>query len=267
MANKGPRLTEGRTAEIFAWEEGTVLKLYRVGYPAREAEREAAQARIAHAAGLRTPAVVELVTVEGRYGIIYERVVGPTMMQEIMVNPGQLIPMAALLAELQATMHTQHVSGLPRQRQRLQQQIGRAEGLTPELKREVLTFLDGLPDDHVLCHGDFHPENILMTAEGPVIIDWVDTSQGYPLADVARTSLLLRLGTLPAHLSEAERQEITKGRQLLHETYLERYLQLREVSLEALKQWEIPVAAARLSEGITRENEALLAIVRSGLGI
>ena len=54
---------------------------------------------------------------------------------------------------------------------------------------------------------------------------------------------------------------------MLHETYLERYLQLREVSLEALKQWEIPVAAARLSEGITTENEALLAIVRSGLGL
>jgi hypothetical protein len=95
----------------------------------------------------------------------------------------------------------------------------------------------------------------------------VDTSQGYPLADVARTSLLLRLGQLPDHLSEAERQEITQGRQLLHETYLERYLQLRAVPLEALAQWEIPVAAARLSEGITRENEALLAIVRRGLGL
>ena len=106
-----------------------------------------------------------------------------------------------------------------------------------------------------------------MTTEGPVIIDWVDASQGNPLADVARTSLLLRLGELPAHLSEAVRQEITRGRQLLHETYMERYLQLREVSLQALKQWEVPVAAARLSEGITGENEALLAIVRSGLGL
>jgi uncharacterized protein (TIGR02172 family) len=252
---------------VFAWGEVYILKLYRAGYPAREAEREAAQARVAHAAGLKTPAVIELVTVEDRYGIVYERVDGPTMMQTLMRNPAQFQPMAALLAELQATMHTQQVSGLARQRQRLQQQIQRAELLTSELKTGVLAFLEGLPDDQVLCHGDFHPENILMTAEGPVIIDWVDASQGNPLADVARTSLLFRLGELPPHLSEAARQEITKGRQLLHETYLERYLQLRQVSLEALKQWEVPVAAARLSEGISSENEALLAIVRSGLGL
>lgn len=44
---------------------------------------------------------------------------------------------------------------------------------------------------------DFHPDNVLLAARGPVIIDWPDATRGQPLADVARTSLLLRLGGLP----------------------------------------------------------------------
>lgn len=156
-SSKGPRLTEGRTAEIFAWAEGYILKLYREEYPAGEAEGEAKLARIAHAAGLRTPAVIDLVTVEGRQGIIYEKVSGPTMFEEIMREPAQFMSMAALLAELQAAMHTQHVPALPRQRQRLQRHIGRTS-LAPETKTAVLAFLERLPDDDVLCHGDFQCE-------------------------------------------------------------------------------------------------------------
>jgi aminoglycoside phosphotransferase (APT) family kinase protein len=160
-------------------------------------------------------------------------------------------------------MHAQHVSDLPRQRQRLQGQIGRTT-LAPETKAAVLAFLDRLPDDQVLCHGDFHPENILMTADGPVIIDWVDATQGHPLADVARTSLLLRLGGIPAHVNENERQQLTQMRQLFCEAYLERYLQLRPASAEAISRWEAPVAAGRLAEGFD-QDERLLAVVRKAL--
>src|SRR4029079_11278049 len=34
------------------------------------------------------------------------------------------------------------------------------------------TIMD-LPEDGVLCHGDLHADNILMTPNGPVAIDWV----------------------------------------------------------------------------------------------
>ncbi len=41
-----------------------------------------------------------------------------------------------------------------------------------------------------LLHGDFHPNNILYTASGPVVIDWSFASSGDPLLDVARTLAL-----------------------------------------------------------------------------
>lgn len=183
-----------------------------------------------------------------------------------MANPQKLVSYAHLLAELQVDMHTRTASKLPLQRSRLQQQIQEASGLTEAIKVHILTKLDQLQDDNVICHGDLHPENILLTAEEPVIIDWVDGTQGNPLADVARTTILLRFSELPPHISEPHRQKITQMRHLFSQSYLERYTQIRPVSHEAVARWKVPTAAARLTEGISNHEKAMLMdIIRAAL--
>ena len=37
------------------------------------------------------------------------------------------------------------------------------------LRQALIAVLDELPEGSQLCHGDFHPGNILMTARGPVL--------------------------------------------------------------------------------------------------
>ena len=113
------------------------------------------------------------------------------MVDAIIANPQKLIPYAHLLAELQADIHTHTTFKLPLQRLRLQRQIQSVSGLAKETKAAILTGLDRLQDDNAICHGDFHPENVLLTDREPVIIDWVDATQGSPAVDVARTALML----------------------------------------------------------------------------
>ena len=36
----------------------------------------------------------------------------------------------------------------------------------------ALEALDGLPDGNALCHGKFNLENVLISAHGPIAIDW-----------------------------------------------------------------------------------------------
>ena len=55
---KGARIAEGRTAEVFAWSEHQILKLFRHGFHSDRAESEAARASAIHAAGLASPAVI-----------------------------------------------------------------------------------------------------------------------------------------------------------------------------------------------------------------
>ena len=231
---KYPRIAEGVTAEVFAWDENKILKLYHESASPGEAEQEAARATIAYDAGLNTPTVINTITIENRQGIIFERVHGVTMVDAIIANPQKLISYAHLLAELQVDMYTRTASKLPSQRHRLQRQIQSVSGLALETKAAILTDLDRFPDDNAICHGDFHPENILITAEEPVIIDWVDATQGSPLADVARTALLLQTGELPSSMDEPRRQKISEMRHLFCEAYLEHYRHIQSVSREAI---------------------------------
>jgi hypothetical protein len=91
----------------------------------------------------------------------------------------------------------------------------------------------------------------------------MDASRGHPLADVARTSLLLSLGSPPP--GTRGRWLIELARSSFHRAYLSRYMQLRSVSREQIDAWQAPIAAARLIEGIAQEEGRLVAIVEVAL--
>lgn len=66
-----------------------------------------------YATGLPVPAVEGVIEVNGRHGIIFERVDGPTLLSRMTAQPWTLIQSARLLAELQARMHTHHWTTWP----------------------------------------------------------------------------------------------------------------------------------------------------------
>ena len=155
------------------------------------------------------------------------------------------------------------VSGLPLQRQRLDSKIRQAKGLSPDLKSVALEALAAMPQETRLCHGDFHLDNVLMTARGPVVIDWIDAALGRPLADVARSSVIL-MGIL-APGSGANWLERILVR-FHHRIYLRHYFRLRPGGEEEYRAWRPIVAAARMSEGITQLQDWLGSQVQEGLG-
>jgi aminoglycoside phosphotransferase (APT) family kinase protein len=271
----GQPLATGRTAEIYPWGEGQVLKLFHAGAPASWVDYEAGVARTVQAIGLPVPAVGGIVTVASRIGILYSRIVavrygilygrvdGISMGQDLRDNPRRFFRHARLLAELHAAMHTKPAPGLPPQRQRLQRMIKNAVPLPDRLKRSALAALDKLPEGDRLCHGDFHPDNILLAASGPVIIDWTDATCGNPLADVARTLLLLQVVVLPP--ATPHRRLLLVGLHVYRWYYLRCYLQYHPADRRELSAWLPVLAAARLDEDIPEEQEQLLAIARAGL--
>jgi aminoglycoside phosphotransferase (APT) family kinase protein len=141
--------------------------------------------------------------------------------------------------------------------------IAHARGLTDGMKAAAAAALEGLPDGETLCHGDFHPGNVIMTSE-PVIIDWLDATRGHPLGDVARTSLLVKHAEVPgpSHLGAA----ILSLRAAFHAGYIRRYAETRPIDAGALEAWTLPVAAARLAEPVSAaEQEILVSLVERAL--
>jgi aminoglycoside phosphotransferase (APT) family kinase protein len=247
---------------VYAWEAGWVLKLFFSWVSAGDAEREAFISRTVHATGYPAPAVGEVVVVDGRHGIIFERIEGPSILRLALARPWLFFSGIRQLADLHVAMHARTTPDLPPQRERLASKIQRAHGLSPELIDGSLAALQKLPQDNRLCHGDFHPDNILVTSRGPVVIDWLDATRGHPLGDVARTCILLSVGQPP---NRAIGLILDTLRSALRSAYLRRYYRLSGFNPDDLAPWIPVTAAARLEENILGEGEALVRMVERGL--
>ena len=98
---KGPLLGQGRTAEVYAWGDFQVLKLFFTTWPVDCIHQEARVARLVHEAGLASPATGDLIEVEGRLGIVFERVDGPSMLEDVARHPWRIVSAAHQFADLQ----------------------------------------------------------------------------------------------------------------------------------------------------------------------
>ena len=251
---------KGRLAEVFAWGDTQVLKLFVAGRDAAAIEAEARVSQIVHEAGVVTPGTHGIVEIEGRRGIVYDRAPGVSMLALLSAKPWKLFELGRTLAELHVSVHQCSVDDLPSQREQLERLIARAE--LPTAQRELaLARLRELPEGTAICHGDFHPDNVLINGDAATVIDWTTACVGNPTADFALTSLILHLGAPPASSSLWTRITVRVGRALFYHSYASRYRRLRSLSLQDVQPWALPIAVARLGYEITAERDQLLTFI------
>jgi uncharacterized protein (TIGR02172 family) len=260
MPELGTLIAQGRTAEIYTWEDGWVMKLFHPWVSSETVTYEANLSRIAYVAGLPVPEVGEIIKINDRFGLALEFVKGISMLKAIKQQPWKSRSYAQMLAVLHVELHNRTVMEMPSQRERLIEKIKHAKPLPEELLPPLLDKLTHLPDGNQLCHGDFHPDNIILTKKGPVIIDWIDATAGSPAADVARSVILMGGGALPPGSTFSWLLQAIRG--FFQRAYLQHYSQLQPDIEAEVKSWIPIVAASRLSEGITEEETWLLELAR-----
>jgi Ser/Thr protein kinase RdoA (MazF antagonist) len=149
------------------------------------------------------------------------------------------------MARLQIAIHGHPGTHLGSLKTRLAANIARMPD--EALRRRLLHGLAALPEGDRLCHGDFHPWNILGPPGREVVVDWLDACAGDPAADVCRSYVLIR--PVAPDLAMA---------------YVETYAAAAGESRDRILAWLPFVAAARLAEDVPDETEALLAMAGSG---
>ena len=241
-------IARGRTADVYRWDDKHILKLFHNWFELEDIEYELRIAHAVHASGVKTPAVKELVRVNGRKGLIYERADGESMTAVFQRKPWMVIAYSRILARLHADMHACVFNAdVPDQHRKLEHKIQLADALPTPLKTALLNSLHFLPDSDRVCHGDFHPANVMLSEHEATVIDWIDAARGNPLADVARTTIIF-LGS--ANTTQIPNPIIKLFTKLSHAVYLREYFRLNPEGRDEYHHWLPIVAAGRLTEGM-----------------
>ncbi len=258
-------LAAGRTAEIYPYGEERVLKLFFPAIPESWIDREVSIGRYIHEAQLPVPQVFGRLEVNDREGVVYERIDGPSLLNQLARMPWKAVPYARLLANLHAQVHMISAPlGLETQREWARGGIPNTDKLSEELKASILHLLASMPDGNQLCHGDFHPGNIIISHRGPVIIDWMTASRGTMCGDVARTSIILEAAQAPE--GTPMRWLLEWVRKSFLATYLKTYFQLQPVERSSFIAWRTIMAANfYVDVSLPEEGANLLAIVENGI--
>jgi aminoglycoside phosphotransferase (APT) family kinase protein len=235
---------KGFCADVYAWGTGRVLKLFHGAAGPERAGREFAATRAVHSAGLPAPAAYEVIEVEGRPGIVFERIGGVSLFEHTQARPWKVFAVIRQAAELHATIHRITAPpGLPSLRDRIAVRIEESDAPAAE-KQAARNRLATLPDGTALCHGDFHPGNVLLSPRGPVVIDWSAASRGHPLGDVACTSRLMRTAPLPPWAAWYAHLMLRCLRSAMHRSYLKWYFRQHAGSRREIEDWQVPLAVA-----------------------
>ena len=252
----------GLTATVFL-QGGTATKVYSRAIPKNEVFQEAYMLAYVESAGIRTSQVRRVNLEEGFWVVEMSRVQGEPMLRGLF---GQLFSCdfagaaadVERMAEVHASINRADGRAMLPYKRYAASVISGNPALTGAQKTQLLALLDSLPDGTALCHGDFHPNNILVSEDGQwTAIDWPEVTSGSPCADASRTYVnMARFLDLSGFLLRAPDASDTyrdiaaklaaaKDKPNLMEVYLNKYCQLMGVTREEVLQW-VPIQAGML---------------------
>lgn len=167
----GQLLGSGRTADVYALDGSWVLRRNR---DRSDTTEELAVMSYVGAFGFPVPRIGPPADGARPTDLVLQRLTGPTMAEALLAGTLGAAEAGALLARLLRELHA----------------------IPPRVSAN--------PEDCVL-HLDLHPENVMLTDRGAVVIDWSTAAEGPPGLDRAMSALTLARITLdPAFPAAAE---------------------------------------------------------------
>lgn len=252
-------IARGASAEVFALDAGHVLKLFYAGIDPGMVAREYAIACAIQQTDLPVARAVEQRDVEGRQGIVYTRIIGPTLFQHIRQAPHRAAWALRALAALQQMVHGRSVPALRSRKLILAEDI-EASPISRRLREAALVRIDQLVEGDALSHGDLHPGNIIVTDRGLALIDWSKAARAAPAADVVRTEMLVRFGP-----GSAEGWLAAGLRDAAAAYHGHSYRRMTGLDREALVAWRALVALAWARHRLSSRDVAFFSYLRRAL--
>lgn len=217
-------------------------KVFAADYNKADILNEALNQARVEATGLFVPKVHEVKKLDdGRLAIVMDYVDGKSLATLIEENPKKRGAYLERLIDIQLSMHKLTAPDLNKQRDKFTRKIAMS-GLDATTRYELQLRLDAMPKHNKLCHGDFNPSNVIITADDKAcVIDWSHATIGNASADTARTYLLFMLA----------------GDTKTAEEYVNMFCKKSDTAKQYIDRWLPIVAASQMVKGKPEQREML----------
>lgn len=234
------------------WAEPLVVRILPSADRDDQATREAEAQTWSRSVGYAAPRVLEVLAADDAFGLpaqVMERAPGTTMLAGLTRRPWRAVALIDQLAGLQLALHALPTDAWPGStdpRALADKRLGLPRrsaidlahpALTAATERVEAVIPQGLGGDLVVCHGDFHPLNVVVDGDRAAVIDWTDAGMGPPEADVARTLLLFQVASIAA-TGSVERIALKLAGPRMRGRYRRTYEHSRPLDERRLLVWE-----------------------------
>lgn len=212
-------IAKGNSAEIYKQNENKICKLFYKNYPKQLVEHEFNNAKIIYQLGINTPFPYDIVFIEERYGIIYEKLNGTTLLSKINTENTNVDFWIEKFVNFHKDFLKYQSDVLINYKDFLK--------LFASESVDLIKKIDNLQDGNFVLHGDFHPENVIVDNKSNLfLIDMMNVCKGPLLYDIARTYFLLGYNQI----------------------FQERYLSLMGYNIEEIKPYLEVISLVRKNE-------------------
>lgn len=180
------KIGEGNTAEIFQLDNNRILKLFKPGYSKESMLHEFHNHQVVSGLMDSAPKLYETVEENGRFGYIMEKING-TNLAELLLNEQTFTDAMEKFVSLYKEWNKEASAEILSYKDWMKASLRGREGISGLLEK-----INQLPNGDILCHGDFHPYNIIVTSENkPIVLDFANVCRAPKEYDIARTYFLM----------------------------------------------------------------------------
>lgn len=219
-----------------------VIKLSVPEHPKTGVFNEALITAYVESYGVPVAKVLYVKEFDGQWGLGLEYIEGESLADKINNEPENLDANLQKFVDIQLHVNSFKATGLRNTIDKRTDEINALKDIDPSTRYELLQRLAGMKRHTKLCHGDFAPSNIILTADGGYkILDWAHATQGNAGADAALTYL-----------------QFTMQDPALADKYLRIYSKSSDIAIQYIQKWMPIVAAGQLTKAKNEEEKALL---------
>lgn len=240
--DKSKKVASGPYADIYK-SDGWAIKVFKEARPKVEILYEALVNSQIEATGLPVPRVRDVTRLENKQWVIAAQFANGKNLLEIMKqDKNNSDKHLDLFIDLQLKIHQKKCPKLVKMKDRLMNEINEAADIDAGCKYELMSRLEGLVKQRALVHGNFSPSNVIIDENNnPMIVDWIEASQGNPFFDAAKTFILLNF----------ELKDMAN-------LYLDKYIRATQANKKDIDEW-LPIAAAsQLKYANDKDKDILL---------